>query len=351
MRLCQQLFNYARAFPLERSLARIFASCCRVAEACSQVMAQLLVIANAAQSGSSAARMAATLEALRSTGWTADCVVTRTAAEAMELTRRSGDYDLVVAAGGDGTVNGVASGLMRQASPAPLGILPCGTANDVARQLGIRNHREAVAAIVRGSARPLDLIEVQSAGESEPRWALNFAACGFAPELLRQTPPRLKRCLRPRFCYWVGFLAAIFRFRAPGLRVTVDGEVRTGPFFHVGAGNFERAGGGMMRHSPGAIPDDGLIELCQVDALNRLEVLGYLPRLARGTHPRMAQVRFGRGTEMSIASDLPVPLAIDGEVDCVTTAARFRVRPGALRVMVPPPPIGTCAGQFSLVSD
>ncbi len=288
---------------LRRSLARIFASCCRVAEACSQVMAQLLVIANAAQSGSSAARMAATLEALRSTGWTADCVVTRTAAEAMELTRRSGDYDLVVAAGGDGTVNGVASGLMRQASPAPLGILPCGTANDVARQLGIRNHREAVTAIVRGSARPLDLIEVQSAGESEPRWALNFAACGFAPELLRQTPPRLKRCLRPRFCYWVGFLAAIFRFRAPGLRVTVDGEVRTGPFFHVGAGNFERAGGGMMRHSPGAIPDDGLIELCQVDALNRFEVLGYLPRLACGTHPGMAQVRFGRGTEMSIASE------------------------------------------------
>ncbi len=257
---------------------------------------------------------------------------------ARALARAAAEMDVVIAAGGDGTTRAVANGLLAEATPgAALGLLPLGTGNDLADHLGLRDEAAVLAALLARLEQRLDVIEVEAlATPEQPRqYALLFAAVGFAPALLACTGPRLKRWLGRSGCYSAGFFRALFRFRAPRLTVRADGRHREGHFFHVCAGNSERAGGGVMRLSPGARLDDGRLELCLIEALSRGEVLWNFPRLLRGTFPGHPRVSYQPGRELVVESEHALPLALDGDV-VGSTPARFRVRPGALRVVVPP---------------
>lgn len=123
------------------------------------------------------------------------------------------------------------------------------------------------------------------------------------------------------------------------MQVRADGREFTGRMFHVCAGNSEWVGGGAMRLSPGARMDDGRLELCLIEGLSRLEVLGRFPQLLRGTFPGHPKVRYFPGRELEIQSDPPVPLALDGDV-VGQTPATFRLLPGALRIVTPVRPTG-----------
>lgn len=132
---------------------------------------------------------------------------------AVELARLAAtDFDLVIAAGGDGTVREVATGLLSNPERrAALGILPIGTGNDVAEQLGLPDVDGALAALAAGVARPLDVIEARWAERTRPvvQHALLFAAAGFAADLLRLTGPTVKRWFGQRLSYSVGFFRAL----------------------------------------------------------------------------------------------------------------------------------------------
>lgn len=275
---------------------------------------------------------------LRLAGISVTVAAARDPDHARVLARSAAEMDMVIAAGGDGTVRATATGLLEANAAAALGLLPLGTGNDLADQLGLHNEAASLAALLARQEQCLDVIEVEAlaAAPDQPRqFALLFAAVGFAPALLACTGPRLKRWLGRSGCYTAGFFRALFRFHAPRLSVHADGQYREGRFFHVCAGNSERAGGGVMRLSPGARMDDGRLELCLIEALSRWEVLRNFPRLLRGTFPGHPRVSYRPGRELAIRSEHPVPLALDGDV-VGTTPARFRVRPGALRVLVPP---------------
>lgn len=265
-------------------------------------------------------------------------VVTTAPGHAVELARAAADdFDLVIAVGGDGTVREVASGLVSNPAPrAVLGILPIGTGNDVAAQLGLADVDAALAALATGIARPLDVIEACLTERARPavQHALLFAAAGFAADLLRLTGPTVKRWFGQRLSYSVGFFRALRHYRPPLMRVRADGREFAGRMLHVGAGNSEWVGGGAMRLSPGARMDDGRLELCLIEALSRLEVLWRFPQLVRGTFPGHPKVRYFPGRELEIQSDPPVPLALDGDV-VGQTPATFRLLPGALRIVTP----------------
>lgn len=276
---------------------------------------------------------------LRLAGISVNVAAARDPDHARALARAAAAMDVVIAAGGDGTVRATATGLLEANAPTPaLAPLPLGTGNDLADQLGFRDEFAVLAALLARQEQCLDVIEVEAlAAPDQPRqFALLFAAVGFAPALLACTGPRLKRWLGRSGCYSAGFFRALFRFQAPWLTVIADGRRREGRFFHVCAGNSERAGGGLMRLSPGARMDDGRLELCLIEALSRWEVLRNFPRLLRGTFPGHPRVSYYPGHELVIRAAHPVPVALDGDV-VGTTPARFRVRPGALRVLVPPP--------------
>ena len=289
---------------------------------------------------------------------------TRAGGEAIDRARTAaGKCEMVVAVGGDGTVNEVATGLLESGvGETALGILPLGTGNDAARALGLTDPVEAWWALVRGQTREMDVIEVKcGTGEcATTRYSLVYAAAGIAVEILDRTTPRVKWWVGRRGCYTVGFLRTLVRqtsgsmshsraaggpsyeaaestfakisgWRSPRMSVRCGGREYAGRFLLVSAGNAEWVGGGMMRLSPGARLDDGLLNINLIPELNWLQALRHFPRLYRGTHLAVAGVQYLVATEFELEAEPPTKLQVDGDV-WGETPARFRVVQGALRV-------------------
>jgi len=292
----------------------------------------------AAASGRALTEVESALTALRSRG--CDCRGVRSS-QGGHLTQLAQELapacDVLVAAGGDGTVREVASGLLRSsARHTVLGVLPVGTGNDFATQIGIGDVDASLRALTGQYTRQVDVIEVRHPSDTtdEVDHALLFAATGFAVDVLRHTSPRVKRLFGRRLSYSVGFFRALAALGNTRMTVRTDGGEIAGPLFHVCAGNTEWAGGGAMRLSPGAHLDDGRLDFCLIRALGRFEALRCFPMLVRGTFPSHPKVRYFGGQELSVATEVPMPLALDGDV-LGWTPATFRLLPGALRVLVP----------------
>jgi YegS/Rv2252/BmrU family lipid kinase len=296
----------------------------------------MLLIANPrAASGRARGRWDALLAGLHHRGLQPAVCLTDYPRHAEALAREAAPrYDVVVAVGGDGTVSEVASGILLSAAPeTPLGILPLGTGNDVARLLGLTTSEAALAALAGEQIRRLDAIAVRStfAGETREAYALLYASVGFAGELLRRITPLVKRLCGP-YAYSVGFFRALWSFQTPTMQITLGDEQLAGRYFFACAGNAEWTGGGTMRLSPGARMDDGLLDLCLVKEFSRLEILKNFPRLLAGTHVELPTVCYRPGTALSVSTDTPFPVALDGDL-FGETPVEFRVAAGAVRVL------------------
>jgi YegS/Rv2252/BmrU family lipid kinase len=300
----------------------------------------MLLIANpAAAAGRAGTRWKELLRTLRARGVPTEQVTTERPGHAWELARQAaGEYEVLVAAGGDGTVNEVANGILTSgARDTKLAVAPLGTGNDVAQLLGVPTVADTVETLIHGQPRPMDVIEI-AAGEgaaSRTHFALLFAAVGFATEILHKTTPAVKRFFGPRYCYSVGFFQALFSYRAPLVRARGEGGEFTGRMLLACAGNSPFAGGGVMHFSPGARLDDGLLNISLIDAVGRLATLRQFFRLLKGTHVHHPKVRYFTGTSLAVETDPSVPIQIDGDHFCQTPAT-FRVRPGGVPVLVNP---------------
>jgi diacylglycerol kinase (ATP) len=299
----------------------------------------LLIVNPAAAAGRAGRQTASLLACLSQRALVADHVFTERPRHAVELARQAADrYDVIAAVGGDGTANEVATGILLAAEPRPaLGVVPVGTGNDFAHQVGIRSVEDAIRALVGGKGRALDVIEVSCREGDRPlrHFAVDHVAVGFASALVRYTTPAVKRVFGPRLCYTVGFLRAIGGFHSPFMRVSADGQRIEGRLFHVCAGNSEWCGGGMMRMSPGAKMDDGQLDICLIEALSRLETLWCFPRLLKGTHVTHPKVRYFRGRTLRVEADPPMEVEMDGDL-VGRTPATLQIQPGAIRVLAPP---------------
>jgi YegS/Rv2252/BmrU family lipid kinase len=299
-------------------------------------MRRCLLITNPAAAGSAGRLTPDSLaQRLKAVGWRATVAITERPDHAMELARTADkEFSAVIAAGGDGTVNEVANGLLARADdPLPLGVIPIGTGNDVAQTIGAGTLEQALEVLQQGRTLDIDVIEVTAGADQQVRHALLFAAVGFAGEVTRWTTPRVKRWFGPKYCYSVGFFRALGRFTSPHMRVQVEERVFEGAKFLVCAGNTETAGGGVMRLSPGASFTDGLINLSIIEAFSRFGILQNFPKLLRGTHIEHPAVTYFTGKEISMEAQPAMPIQIDGEL-WGETPARFRVRPRALKVFV-----------------
>jgi diacylglycerol kinase family enzyme len=297
-----------------------------------------LLIRNPASAGGRARerRLGTFLERLRAQDVNAEVQSTARPGHALELARdRSGEFNVVIAAGGDGNVHEVASGLVASGHYMPLAIAPFGTGNDIAQLAGTRDDDASLRAL--GQPRPvaLDTIGVSwtENGRRRQRRALLFAGTAFASELRRHTAPGVIRLFGPKLCYSVGFFRALRTFRAPTLTVRTEAGEWTQPNGVLAlAGNSPHAGGRMMQIGPGASLTDGQLEFTLIEAGGRLELARQFERLLRGTRVHHPKVRFFRGTWMELAADPPQPLALDGEVIGITPA-RSEVRPASPRVL------------------
>jgi diacylglycerol kinase (ATP) len=246
-------------------------------------------------------------------------------------------HDVVVAVGGDGTAMEAASGLAAPGGPgAALALVPLGSGNDTARMLGAHDPATALATLEHGSIRNLDVIEVHcrdGAGGWVERLALDFAGAGFAADVLRLTPASWKPFAGARLAYAAGFFRALAGFRDVSLAVRCDDGWRVaGRMVAVLAANQARSGGGSMHTGPGARADDGRLEVSVIRSVGRCRMAGQFLGLLRGTHVHHPSVIYRPAREITLESETPVEIAADGDV-LGTTPARFRVRPGALRVL------------------
>ncbi len=296
--------------------------------------AALIIVNPAARAGRPLPKIvAAAAEALRHRGFATEIRTTENAGHATRLAARA-RVDLVVAAGGDGTVNEVVSGLLKNPQgTATLAILPTGTGNDVARLLGVRALPVALAALAGNAVTSWDVIEISCRNDNAPvcRHALLFAGAGFVGDVIRQTTPRVKAWCGPTLSYAVGFFRALARYRSCHLRVRGPGLTYDGPLLAALAANAPHAGGGGMRLGPGARMDDGAFDVSLIGSVTRGEVARQFVRLTRGTHIHHRAVNYFPSAWLEIDAAQPLDVVADGEL-IGQTPARFDLRPGALRL-------------------
>ncbi len=268
---------------------------------------------------------------------------TRLAREAAE-----GGASLVVAAGGDGTVHEVVAGLVAAAAEgggvvegvgsaggrggAALGIIPLGTGNDLARSLGLPAEIDAALALCRrGPRRVIDLIRVEVDG-SDPEHLINAAAGGFSGRIHDALDAEVKRLWGP-LSYLRSAVDAMGETEPWSVRVELDGREARYDALNVVVANGGFAGSGIPI-APHADPFDGVLDLAVVRAAPVLRLSRMAPKWLRGEDPGDELFVTARGRVVAFEADRPMPFSLDGErVDL--EAARFRLLPGALEVVVP----------------
>ena len=300
----------------------------------------ILLIANpAAGQHRGEQRLAEAVERLKALGYSATGKLTKFPEHAERLAKAVAPHCQIIAAlGGDGTVNDVANGLMAigPSDRPALAVLPAGTGNDVAQTFGMANFESAMDALANGGTRPIDVIRMRLVrdGETVTRHSLLFVAAGFAAEVIRKTGPRVKRIFGRRFSYSVGFFRALASFRAPEFSVKWDGGEKQECLFQVCAGNTEFAAGGVMRISPGARSDDGLLNISLVGAMGRLGIVRRFPSILSGRYVEDERVDYFTGKRLEIDAVPPAEIQADGDI-IGTTPATVELLPGALRLVVP----------------
>jgi diacylglycerol kinase (ATP) len=233
--------------------------------------------------------------------------------------------DCVVIAGGDGTLNAAAPGLLR--TGLPLGIVPAGTANDLARTLGIPDDPvEALDIIARAEERRVDV------GRVNDQLFFNVASIGLSVALARAMSRETKRRLG-RLSYALAALRVVTRARPFSALIVSEGEVARVRTFQVAVGNGRYYGGGNAVEKSAEI-DDGHLDLYSLE-IDNLWKLAWIARSFRaGEHGAFREVRAVRGRNFEIHTSRPRRVNADGEI-LTTTPAKFSVVPRAIRVYAP----------------
>lgn len=258
-------------------------------------------------------------------------------AGAIALECAEDDVELLVVAGGDGTLREVATALAeRGAEHSPeLGLLPLGSGCDFARALDIPTDLEAaVDRVVTAVARPFDagVIDYQGRGGANGYCAfLNQASCGLSGRLDEHLA-RQPRWLGGRGRYLIAALSAIMTERPENIEVRIDGQLcYAGPIALCAVANGRYFGAG-MNIAPSARPDDGLLDVVAIPGASRLEMLRRLPDLYSGRHIAEGRTVTGRGRVVELLAD-PDSIWLDADGDTLgTLPARIQIRPGALRI-------------------
>jgi YegS/Rv2252/BmrU family lipid kinase len=246
------------------------------------------------------------------------------------IRRHAAAVECVIVGGGDGTLNRAARALIE--TRLPLGILPLGTANDLARTLELPADPVAAAqVIVDGRLRSIDL------GEVNGRPFFNVASLGMSVELAKSLDGDTKKRWG-RFGYALAALRLVRRLERFSVDIHGDdGTALRGKTIQVAVGNGRYYGGGMTI-APDAAPDDGLLDVYSIEVDHWMWLALMYPSFRAGRHGRWDEVHTFRCREVEIRTRRPHDINTDGEVT-TQTPARFRVLPKAIRVYTPPPVI------------
>lgn len=284
----------------------------------------LYIIANeTAGSGAGAAVFARVCTMLQEKGISFHADKTEAPGHAVRLADaavRAGETE-IACLGGDGTISEIVNGLAGRF--VTLYFIPCGTGNDFVRVLGLpKDPVEALAAQLSGTPGKIDV------GMLNDMYFMNVSGSGFDVEVLRQAA-RFKRFGKGLLPYLLGIFAALRKFRALPVEITLDGktEKKEVTIFSVGNGCWF---GGGMKAVPHAVPDDGLFDVVIADRFSRPAILKMLVKFIPGKHTTLPGIREFRCREITFRCPGMV-LDVDGEL-IPLDEARYRILPGAAGV-------------------
>lgn len=241
------------------------------------------------------------------------------------IRRYQNQVELVIIGGGDGTLNSAIESLTD--TKLPLGILPMGTANDLARTLGIPTDLSAACQVIAsGKTRLIDL------GWVNGQYFFNVASLGLSVQITQ----RLTKDVKQRwgvFAYAFTALQTLLSARPFRAEIKVNNQCFNVKTLQIAIGNGRYYGGGMTVAEDATI-DDNRLDLYSLETKNWWEILTLLPAMRQGNHTDWPNVRALHAQEFEVNTSKRRPINTDGEIT-THTPAKFRVIPQALAVIAP----------------
>ena len=241
------------------------------------------------------------------------------------IRRHQNQVELVIVGGGDGTLNCAIEGLID--TKLPLGILPMGTANDLARTLGIPTDLSAACQLIAsGKVRLIDL------GWVNGQHFFNVASLGLSVQITQ----RLTKDVKQRWgvlAYAFTALQTIWESRPFRAEIKVNNQSFNVKTIQIAIGNGRYYGGGMTVAEDATI-DDRRLDLYSLETKHWWEIIALLPAIRQGNHNSWPNVRALHAQEIEINTSKRRPINTDGEIT-THTPAKFRVIPQALAVVAP----------------
>jgi diacylglycerol kinase (ATP) len=254
----------------------------------------------------------------------------------IELARDAvdGGARLVVAAGGDGTLNEVVNGIAGR--DVELATIPLGTGMDFVRTYGIpTKFDDAVRVALDGATRTIDAGRVHYrtwGGDEADRWFANVGSVGMSGAVA-QRANGMSKALGGKATFFYALTRVFFEWENTEVTVTLDDGERRGRMHDVIVANGVWHGGG-MKLAPGAAPDDGLFDVVLIGDIGKVDFLTTAPKLFKGRHVAHPKVDVLRSKRVEVDAAERLPIEVEGE-QIGTTPAVFEVVPGALRLRVP----------------
>ncbi|WP_275900492.1 diacylglycerol/lipid kinase family protein [Anoxybacteroides rupiense] len=236
----------------------------------------------------------------------------------------------VVAVGGDGTIHDVANGLIH--SNIPLGIIPAGSGNDLARALDIpMDYKRALERILRGKKRKMDV------GKIGEEYCMTVTGIGFDGKVAEiNNAAKYKDLLNlvrlGDLSYGLSVLHALFQYRPVRIQLKIDGEVQSfSNVWFIAIANTPNYGGG-IKICPDACYDDGLFDICIVHSVTKWELLRTFPKAYKGKHVSHPSVTMIKGKQVEIIAEPPIIVQSDGEI-LTKTPVNVTIQKEALLIM------------------
>lgn len=289
---------------------------------------RVLLVANPRAGSRSALALArAVVPRLAMAGCSVEVRPTERRGHALEIARAATGFDAVVAVGGDGTLHEVVAGLMElPGHERPrAGLIPAGSGNSLAFDLGISNPDEGVRRVAAGSVRSIDLARAQVDGSRI--WSVNVLGWG-AVARINARAERLRWAARQR--YTLAALAELMRPRLPHGGARVDGQPAEDWLF--GTASISAVIGRGMRIAPRARVDDGQLDLVRVRRGSRLALARVLEGVFRGTHVDSSLVDYRQVKGFELALEPGSQLLVDGDL-MPAREVSVAVEPAALALL------------------
>ncbi|NLY42687.1 MAG: diacylglycerol kinase family lipid kinase [Clostridiaceae bacterium] len=232
-------------------------------------------------------------------------------------------YDIIVAVGGDGTVNEVINGMV--GSNAALGIIPAGTGNDFAKSLNIpADIDKALDVLLHGKEEKIDI------GKACGKYFMNVASIGFDAKVIEQVNT-IKKYISGTWSYIIAVFKTLLNYKPIKVRVSMDGMIIDKEVFLIAIANGKYYGGGMMI-APHAHVNDGYLDICIISKISKLKVATLFPTIFKGKHIHQPEVECFKAKKVEVFAK-GASINCDGEL-IGKSPTTFQIENIKLNVMV-----------------